>query len=135
MIRRPPRSTRTDTLFPYTTLFRSRERPARAVPRPAPDAAGAQCLAGVPPAAQRRRRDRLSYLRPAPPLSGVHALCVASLARDRGARLDAAAADTLAQPGAAAARSPDRPSPRQPLRSEERRVGKACVRTGRSRWS
>src|SRR3546814_7436740 len=31
MIRRPPRSTRTDTLFPYTTLFRSR-RPA---PRPA----------------------------------------------------------------------------------------------------
>src|SRR3546814_9709898 len=26
MIRRPPRSTRTDTLFPYTTLFRSDER-------------------------------------------------------------------------------------------------------------
>src|SRR3546814_20144571 len=28
MIRRPPRSTRTDTLFPYTTLFRSKDRPA-----------------------------------------------------------------------------------------------------------
>src|SRR3546814_12456658 len=27
MIRRPPRSTRTDTLFPYTTLFRSGRRP------------------------------------------------------------------------------------------------------------
>src|SRR3546814_20509524 len=26
MIRRPPRSTRTDTLFPYTTLFRSPQR-------------------------------------------------------------------------------------------------------------
>src|SRR3546814_17429389 len=26
MIRRPPRSTRTDTLFPYTTLFRSVEQ-------------------------------------------------------------------------------------------------------------
>src|SRR3546814_10744898 len=26
MIRRPPRSTRTDTLFPYTTLFRSRQQ-------------------------------------------------------------------------------------------------------------
>src|SRR3546814_14548077 len=26
MIRRPPRSTRTDTLFPYTTLVRSREQ-------------------------------------------------------------------------------------------------------------
>src|SRR3546814_2033629 len=28
MIRRPPRSTRTDTLFPYTTLFRSRKEDA-----------------------------------------------------------------------------------------------------------
>src|SRR3546814_9672550 len=28
MIRRPPRSTRTDTLFPYTTLFRSSHRAA-----------------------------------------------------------------------------------------------------------
>src|SRR3546814_15689011 len=26
MIRRPPRSTRTDTLFPYTTLFRSKQQ-------------------------------------------------------------------------------------------------------------
>src|SRR3546814_14150398 len=32
MIRRPPRSTRTDTLFPYTTLFRSQDR-ARRHPR------------------------------------------------------------------------------------------------------
>src|SRR3546814_6676960 len=30
MIRRPPRSTRTDTLFPYTTLFRSGGRGGRA---------------------------------------------------------------------------------------------------------
>src|SRR3546814_18042862 len=35
MIRRPPRSTRTDTLFPYTTLFRSAKPAAR-------DGAGAQ---------------------------------------------------------------------------------------------
>src|SRR3546814_7443186 len=37
MIRRPPRSTRTDTLFPYTTLFRSscadRTRPGHRVHR------------------------------------------------------------------------------------------------------
>src|SRR3546814_9689237 len=33
MIRRPPRSTRTDTLFPYTTLFRSRHpRPVVGIP-------------------------------------------------------------------------------------------------------
>src|SRR3546814_8797350 len=33
MIRLPPRSTRTDTLFPYPTLFRSRASPARAAAR------------------------------------------------------------------------------------------------------
>src|SRR3546814_9248857 len=33
MIRRPPRSTRTDTLFPYTTLFRSGGEAARGVRR------------------------------------------------------------------------------------------------------
>src|SRR3546814_10753486 len=32
MIRRPPRSTRTDTLFPYTTLFRSKRRVVRQKP-------------------------------------------------------------------------------------------------------
>src|SRR3546814_2566804 len=32
MIRRPPRSTRTDTLFPYTTLFRSRALHAQLSP-------------------------------------------------------------------------------------------------------
>src|SRR3546814_18312160 len=33
MIRRPPRSTRTDTLFPYTTLFRSEDGPAWQIDR------------------------------------------------------------------------------------------------------
>src|SRR3546814_4855687 len=33
MLRRPPRSTRTDTLFPYTTLFRSRGRQAERAAR------------------------------------------------------------------------------------------------------
>src|SRR3546814_6782852 len=33
MIRRPPRSTRTDTLFPYTTLFRSSRRRGCRLPR------------------------------------------------------------------------------------------------------
>src|SRR3546814_14809396 len=47
MIRRPPRSTRTDTLFPYTTLFRSsgalagsRHRRGRRPPRLVPRASG-----------------------------------------------------------------------------------------------
>src|SRR3546814_2895478 len=36
MIRRPPRSTRTDTLFPYTTLFRSQGDRATVTASPAP---------------------------------------------------------------------------------------------------
>src|SRR3546814_18737079 len=38
MIRRPPRSTRTDTLFPYTTLFRSQPVVATVPVAPAPAA-------------------------------------------------------------------------------------------------
>src|SRR3546814_1837520 len=37
MIRRPPRSTRTDTLFPYTTLFRSEAAMATIPPPPSVD--------------------------------------------------------------------------------------------------
>src|SRR3546814_16175704 len=52
MIRRPPRSTRTDTLFPYTTLFRSRGHPA---------------VAATPPSAQ-------AYLEACPSARGAGAL-------------------------------------------------------------
>src|SRR3546814_6846294 len=45
-IRRPPRSTRTDTLFPYTTLFRSRPRPASPAPDRPPDHAPAPAPQG-----------------------------------------------------------------------------------------
>src|SRR3546814_4108754 len=51
MMRRPPRYTRTDTLFPYTTLFRSgwpgrRDAPGSA-PRPPPGCAPSCCSAAV----------------------------------------------------------------------------------------
>src|SRR3546814_7999370 len=48
--RRPPRSTRTDTLFPYTTLFRS----------PVDEGFGfrARCVRGAPDRANDGRRDR-----------------------------------------------------------------------------
>src|SRR3546814_14691815 len=47
MIRRPPRSTRTDTLFPYTTLFRSPDRLLNRKYRPVfgADAGGSDDLA------------------------------------------------------------------------------------------
>src|SRR3546814_14762455 len=52
MIRRPPRSTRTDTLFPYTTLFRS--------------------LDAVGPAAERRLQERLPEIAGFPEVLGQH---------------------------------------------------------------
>src|SRR3546814_5355167 len=48
MLRRPPRSTRTDTLFPYTTLFRSVEVDADARPfQPRGDLLDMRRLAGA----------------------------------------------------------------------------------------
>src|SRR3546814_8039106 len=45
MIRRPPRSTRTDTLFPYTTLFRSADGPSKAG---GATGGGGSCSAAMP---------------------------------------------------------------------------------------
>src|SRR3546814_8105821 len=65
MIRRPPRSTRTDTLFPYTTLFRARQGHA------APDQA-----AGAGENRQRVRsisqREAPRHRRPAPTRAAAH---------------------------------------------------------------
>src|SRR3546814_5328929 len=53
MIRLPPRSTRTDTLFPYTTLFRSPAGRTRTTADTAPERATPDVSAGPPPATQR----------------------------------------------------------------------------------
>src|SRR3546814_11352617 len=110
MIRRPPRSTRTDTPFPDTTLFRSRE-PGRVDPLPRlRDAVQFRQLVlvepgvhGAPPDA---RRPRLPQLHRPPgrraalfrPADGPHA-------RRPGARLQRAAG------GAGRAGRVDRPPP------------------------
>src|SRR3546814_16971596 len=98
MIRRPPRSTRTDTLFPYTTLFRS--------------------------------LDALDVT--------VH---IEQFALKEGERSVTATVSGTKHSLAHAAsvpggllNNPVRISDRE-WRSEERRVGKVCVSTCRSRWS
>src|SRR3546814_19208076 len=65
MIRRPPRSTRTDTLFPYTTLFRSvtSHRAARGV-------TGGEC--GVN-RGQTRLNTRRNFARASRPAHAAHA--------------------------------------------------------------
>src|SRR3546814_12337393 len=90
MKRRPPISTRTDTLFPYTTLFRSKVRPvAGAVPaRKDPFQEAAESVVRFENVGMRYG-------------SGPEVLSDVSFS----------------------------------LRSEERRVGKECVSTCRSRWS
>src|SRR3546814_12998107 len=107
MRRRPPRSTRTDTLFPYTTLFRSlREiRPIDADPG--------------------RPRDRGQ-------VDGVIGRSAGRKQADDGVD-DRLFIDAQAQWPIIVAIPTDM---RQTVdRSEERRVGKECVSTCRSRWS
>src|SRR3546814_16977739 len=91
MIRRPPRSTRTDTLFPYTTLFRSRQgRPARrhhALAGPGPAARDGEAPAGRRDAggAHRRRHPRQLLRRAERPADGLGlaGLLVGGAQRDR----------------------------------------------------
>src|SRR3546814_8971441 len=62
MIRLPPRSTRTDTLFPYTTLFRSIPSHAANTGPVASGARGLTSSTGVPPSASSRSEEHTSEL-------------------------------------------------------------------------
>src|SRR3546814_18305250 len=128
MIRRPPRSTRTDTLFPYTTLFRSAS--GTEYPRPLHRAlCRGRHLDAEPPRAQREK-------------DAHHAGYGALRGRPReaeavGPRLGCGAERAHRHPAPAAARGAgERPHthPPVPRRSEARRVRQECVRTGRYRW-
>src|SRR3546814_15264575 len=70
MIRRPPRSTRTDTLFPYTTLFRSQvvDVGERAEEEQTLDAAGEADQVEQEPAALLARLDAPEVLHAVDPL-------------------------------------------------------------------
>src|SRR3546814_18298298 len=96
MNRRPPRSTRTDTLFPYTTLFRSPWLFRRPVDLPE----------------RRADRQEVAWVSAARHINGARRL---SLKRYAHTPCCSVRKDTT--------------------RSEERRVGKECVSTCRSRWS
>src|SRR3546814_13171227 len=99
MVRRPPRSTRTDTLCPYTALFRSCGGGNGDQPWLDGSSTGDSIDVG--------RQSRLSYNPRFVPQSPV-------------ADLRLVAVPVLSWPH---------------CRSEERRVGKECVSTCRSRWS
>src|SRR3546814_10398119 len=78
MLRRPPRSTRTDTLFPITTLFRSHQ-PGAARQRPNGTARHFRDRRGKP----HRRAVRQFHERPGvPPRSEEHTSALQSLMRN-----------------------------------------------------
>src|SRR3546814_11618777 len=109
MIRRPPRSTRTDTLFPYTTLFRSSASRATG-------STIAQCL-----------------------IQSCERLVAAGQTQAKPARIiiewtgqDGMARKIIEENGCLLGLDQ---AEERAVRSEERRVGKACDRTCRTRWS
>src|SRR3546814_16952905 len=114
MIRRPPRSTRTDILFPYTTLFRSARVSAFAEKPVSTDAVifGELALSGE-----------------------VRPIAHMNLRLKESSKLGYSAAiapkDIKDVPAAITVQGLSRLNPR----SEERRVGKECDSTCRSRWS
>src|SRR3546814_16986823 len=102
MIRRPPRSTRTDTLFPYTTLFRS--------------AAIGGFAVGIPAVLEIRRINSRGW-----EWYHIAENAVSELHLIKDKRSDATSRGNRTRYAK--------------RRSEERRVGKECVSTCRSRWS
>src|SRR3546814_17774660 len=101
MIRLPPRSTRTDTLFPYTTLFRAKGQ-----------------LDSHPFGTELDvYSDEYEWM--------SHSIAPV-MGHDRTQR------PTV---GTSQCAKPYRPALLNISRSEERRVGKECVSTCRSRWS
>src|SRR3546814_20064917 len=125
MIRRPPRSTRTDPLFPYTTLFRS----------------------GVVQAGE--NEVRFASLPPFPACSSV-VLTISTVIwrlvgrRVVGERWRATVGGKRLEGPSVGPQQSARPRHCHPVRvgrlvleasAEERRVGKECVSTCRSRWA
>src|SRR3546814_17447086 len=128
MIRRPPRSTRTDTLFPYTTLFRSLEDAtaifdgALAILAALPAEFGREVVVRHRQAPESRESSAR-----AADFRHSHSTCLAPasgyLSKKRCADRDLRSVERRCLYLVSLL-----------FRSEERRVGKECVSTCRSRW-
>src|SRR3546814_13895082 len=141
MNRRPPGTTRTDILFPYTMCFRSQAaavgslrrggRPRAGIGGAWPGPATATSPLRAPPAGSRRLR------RPRPGVDRQPHLRLAALGVDAVGQLQWRPGVAGVLPGPA--QIIDGPAvllaPGQVARSEARRVGKRCVSTCRSRWA
>src|SRR3546814_18738616 len=115
MLRRPPRSTRTDTLFPYTTLFRSNQHALGPVEH-------RQCV--LPSHGTERMGDDVLEVEVLQPVHDARIGCLRVLldVEDR--------AEVVLSPR----RIDDEVAGLVRERSEEGRVGKECVSPCRARW-
>src|SRR3546814_16179510 len=125
MIRRPPRSTRTDTLFPYTTLFRALSDPPEVPGLPVSIVAVVGLVMNIAAflllrsGAKESINVRGAYLEVMADMLGSVGVLISGL-------VTLIFGWRYADPVIGVAIG---------LRSEERRVGKECVSTCRSRWS
>src|SRR3546814_12692359 len=120
MIRRPPRSTRTDTLFPYTTLVLSYGI------NPLPDRLVTELTAHRTLAL----RDALASDLDTAFVAVLHALCLNAFYR----YASETCLEITAKSASFGTQAPGLNDSASAKRSEERRVGKECVSTCRSRW-
>src|SRR3546814_12858330 len=131
MIRRPPRSTRTDTLFPYTTLFRSIAAESLIVPLQCEFFAleGLSQLLTTVERVRERFNQKLSILGVALTMFDRRNRLTDQVSDDVREVLGPVVFDTVIPRNVRLSEAPSHG------RSEERRVGKECVSTCRSRWS
>src|SRR3546814_11859405 len=144
MVRRPPRSTLTDTLFPYTTLFRSLSRRAREH-RPVrrsddlwafPDRLGPCDVDALSLFQACRLAPRRDAQRDGAFLAAPRARCSWRGAQPKSLSDRYRADDPLCRGYRAAARSgPQSASERRRPTSEKRAEGERWCREGELRWS
>src|SRR3546814_17924439 len=131
MIRRPPRSTRTDTLVPYTTLFRSPILPAALLPYADRTVSAWRDLPPDPYGTTYGFFDghgwNMAFDHVSNRLNGVYDFADSGF----GALHQEFIYSNWISPDLTARTIAEY----EALRSEERRVGKECVSTCRSRWS
>src|SRR3546814_13248879 len=123
MIRRPPKYTRTDTLFPYLTLFRSNAMPL--------DADAAAEVPGEPTEATIEQAEEVQ----ADDAGDLTDEVVADAENEVPGEPSEAVIEAVEEAADEAQATEDPEASSSDERSEERRVGKEWVSTCRSRWS
>src|SRR3546814_20205873 len=124
MIRRPPRSTRTYTLFPYTTLFRSSRMPLSVQQA----VAGADYVINCVGILHQSGAQKFGAVQARG--AEVIALCAREAGVQHMVQVSAIGADAESRSAYARSKAQGVAG-----RSEERRVGKECLGTCNSRWT